>query len=874
MTLDKAAYERAVLAPAADAGGTPPADLLVRYGLAGARRPGEAAFAAHLAEVERLWRAAGVRSRRFRPLTDALLAAHAELAETGRLTWDHFVAIHGEHEQKAKKWVGAQIRALAEAVPCVSAAMARRLADRSDGVLTESQVRDQLVAAGLQIVDSLWRIPDAPAGGRGLRDALRTLGLDLSADVVFGKDERQRGFHLRGGFRLDSGESLTAETIDRRRRVSSGRSYSDARKVASDTVLTVLEKSARENALEDLLLWEAAELLRGSVEDRAPLPLVIGEAVTLGLAEAEAQLLALSLLEQRGPLSQGGGAAVDAEAALADGRLREAERLRGSLGDEHVELAARIDRASAEVADVIADAMRELASGRTEEAAALLDEALRRAVDDDALPGRLAAIPPPPATEVRAGADGGVVAVSWTPAIVRAGRIAYRVVRTAGRPATAASAGHAVAETGGNDARDPAPPAATDLYYTVFGRRDEGTWSPPSAGAVVRCLPEVTDVRLTADEHTVRGTWTVHRDAAEVEVVRLDDDRRIAAAREGFTDTDVTPGTIYRYRIRVVYRPPAGGRETTRGIEAEMAPETAPREVADLSVAAEGRDGARIVWTAVEGGKVVIRTGHVAPPWTPGDPMTVAEAERYGTEVTGTPVPLDDGRFAMTVPLDGADRRYFAAVTVGGGEAIGGPYASIRAVAPVRELTVRRFGGRVRLSWIWPDGAVSAMVRWVPRGRPAAPPVELGRQAYLDNGGYDLDAGSSAGRVEVRAVTRDAEGVVEAPSVRASIPAAGQKVTYEFRRRRRLFGRDRAVLRLTVEADTLVPPLDVVHGTGHTRPLRRDQGEIVHSTPSQRITPSVPCEVEFDVPSGRRSWLVCFGPDDGSVILNRLRGNW
>ncbi|GAB3689732.1 hypothetical protein GCM10027589_56990 [Actinocorallia lasiicapitis] len=165
-------------------------------------------------------------------------------------------------------------------------------------------------------------------------------------------------------------------------------------------------------------------------------------------------------------------------------------------------------------------------------------------------------------------------------------------------------------------------------------------------------------------------------------------------------------------------------------------------------------------------------------------------------------------------------------------------------------------------------------VTWTPQaGRPGRP-VEIGAQAYRDNGGCELDVGPSAGRVEVRAVTRDSEDVVVSAPLRASVPASGAKVTYEIRRRRMLLKPDRAVLRLTVEADTVVPPLDVVHGTGHTKPLRRDQGDVVHQTPEQRITPVQPVEVEFEVPASRRSWLVCFGPDGGAVALRALRGNW
>ncbi|WP_460368402.1 hypothetical protein, partial [Actinocorallia lasiicapitis] len=308
MSVDRAAYERDVLGPAVAGGGTPPADLFARYGLTGSERMAPAAFTAHVEEMVKLWRSTGVKSRRFRALTDAMLAAHNDLAERKELTWQHFERGRKENEGKAQARLKERIEQLAAAGPCVSAAAVRLLAG---GVIDEATVRAMLASHQVTVVDPLWRLPDQPSGGRGLRTAVRTLGLDLSADQVFGRERRQRGFRLSGGFRLNSGERLTADVIGRKKTELAGKTF-DSRKSASDTVFAVLEKAAREGSLEDLLLWEVAEALREAVEAQLPLRMIIGEAASLGLAEADAQGLALSLVEQRSGPNQGGGAAAEA----------------------------------------------------------------------------------------------------------------------------------------------------------------------------------------------------------------------------------------------------------------------------------------------------------------------------------------------------------------------------------------------------------------------------------------------------------------------------------------------------------------------------------------------------------------------------------
>ena len=92
MSWDRDRYLADVLEPARKAGNVPPPDLFARYGLP-AGVSSEAAFERQVADVLAFWRE--LRGRRmYARLAEMLLAAHAELERTGRLTLKGFAERH------------------------------------------------------------------------------------------------------------------------------------------------------------------------------------------------------------------------------------------------------------------------------------------------------------------------------------------------------------------------------------------------------------------------------------------------------------------------------------------------------------------------------------------------------------------------------------------------------------------------------------------------------------------------------------------------------------------------------------------------------------------------------------------------------------
>ncbi|WP_329519153.1 hypothetical protein [Spirillospora sp. NBC_01491] len=949
--LDRDAYRRGVLDPARARGNTPPADLFVRYGLDGSPPLQGEVFDRHVTAVVAYWRTLKQQKRSYGKLVDALLIGHGELARAGAgrggLTWGVLDAETRRRADEATGRLTEAVTALSRTTTRVSRAAFDHLVADTGGACSEDEVRRALAGHGVGVVDRPWELPAAaPPAYRTLRAGLGLLGLGLSAEAVVGTATVRAGFRLRDGFRLVTGSDagpagpLTQDMVAAAVRRSAGRAR-DEGKTAGDTVLATLAEAAREpGRLDELLLWELMQVLRPQVDAGMPMGLIAGRAVALGLVVDEAEELALAMLTAG---ARPAGAVARLEEALHDDRLRAAERLLPGLpADAPPELRAQVEERLRQVAGWAEEAARELAAGRTESAAELLHRAARTAVDDDAIGDRLRALPPPPPGAVRVGvqedAGAGRVTVAWEPSPARVGPVVYRVVRTAGAAAAGAGAGTVVGETGANELSDPAPPAGADLHYTVLAGRVEGIWSAPAAGPPVTVLPEVHDLAVLPGTREIVVTWRLPPDAAEAVVTRLDPQGGPPPAvdRGGFADTGVTPGRTCRYRVQAVYERPDGTRGLSRGVVVTGLPEEAPQAVPALSAELAGDGGppvARITWTPPSSGRVVIRTSAEPPPWPSGTGISPDEADRYGRAVPGAAVPGPGGRRTLSTPFGGASRRYYVAVTVGTGRAVVGPAAVLMVVDPVRDLTVRRMGGTVELSWIWPSGAELAEVIWAPAasaasaGRagfaaPAGPGgdgggdpaawagaavVECSRRAYEDDGCH-VEVGPGAVRLGVRTVMRDGEGATGTKSgaegraggragggagsgagelrsrpVVAAVPATATEVRYEFRRPRLPLRRrpSSAVLVLTTERRCRLPPLVVVHRAGGVLPLRPEQGVVIHEIPAGELDPEHPRTLRIAVPAASGgSRLACFpvtgaaDADAGAVTLIPLPGTW
>ncbi|MFF4422387.1 Hsp70 family protein [Streptomyces sp. NPDC001549] len=200
---------------------------------------------------------------------------------------------------------------------------------------------------------------------------------------------------------------------------------------------------------------------------------------------------------------------------------------------------------------------------------------------------------------------------------------------------------------------------------------------------------------------------------------------------------------------------------------------------------------------------------------------------------------------------------------------------------PVDQLQVIRRGDHLLVLWAWPEGALSARVRW----RRDAGTAGAGdgdavcrRRVYEHDGGFDLAVGRGAVTLTVEALVPELhEGCEGASSL--LVPAAPAVVAYEPIVRRRLKGRVASVT-FTSETGCDLPGLRIVHGLGRFRPTTTAEGTVLHEVPAQRLSAGTPMTVEFPLPATRGpSWLVCFPADAGTdsgidirpTALHRLR---
>ncbi|MFF1412047.1 Hsp70 family protein [Streptomyces sp. NPDC058289] len=204
---------------------------------------------------------------------------------------------------------------------------------------------------------------------------------------------------------------------------------------------------------------------------------------------------------------------------------------------------------------------------------------------------------------------------------------------------------------------------------------------------------------------------------------------------------------------------------------------------------------------------------------------------------------------------------------------------------PVPQLQAVRRGDHLLVLWAWPDGALSARVRWRREGNTAGAAAGAGdtvcrRRVYEHDGGFDLAVGNGAVTLTVEALVAELGDDCEGASS-LLVPAAPTVVSYEPSVRRRLKGRVASVT-FTSEDGCDLPGLHIVHSLGRFRPTSTAEGTVLHEVPAQRLSPATPLTVEFPLPATRGpSWLVCFpahadaGTDFGIDIrptaLHRLR---
>jgi hypothetical protein len=862
---DPDTYREEVLDPARRAGNVPPDDLYARYGMPADVRD-QKAFDEQLDAVVAYWQT--LKSRRsYQRLAETLMTKHAELQRAGRLTRQGFAEIQADAHSKQVEQLSRLARDEAGRATHVGPVTVAMLRSALRGTVTEDEVRAALSKAGVRVAEQFPELPAHPhPKAADLRQSVRMIGLRLSPEAVF--DHKLSGFRVLGGFRATGSERLTDEAIRGARRRVEVRPYSDPAKIPLENILAILGEAARSpGGLNALLLSEIAEGLREFIADGDfTQKTIAGEAVNLGLDEDDAGLIAAAMVAGKTV----GAVRQQAEEELAEGRLRSAQHLVASLpGDDPLRQA--VAARDAEVAALVRSADQELAAGRTEQAARLLHEASIKASDDPRLPSRLEALPPPPPQRAVARVDGDHVLVTWEASPALAGRVHYRVVRNEGRAPISPAEGAALVErTEQHDAADADAPPGAALFYGVFATRGGSAWSKVAATQSLIFAPEVCDVCVETGENSVALSWSVHPATDAVLAVRAegrpprgpDDGTAVRASLAGLTDTGLRTGAEYCYRIAASYRAPDGQRRTAAGIVVTAMPASAPEAVTQLDIrtAAHGSASLEAVWTPPPHGEVRLMLSGKPSRWPAGTQVRTEELAGL-RKVPGIPRRGADGRDYLQLSLP-PGRHNLIVLTVSGHTAVVGDSADVGMAEPVRDLAAFRMLDAVRLSWVWPDDATEAMVRW-PDGE-----HRCSRRIYDDEGGVTVHVGRSETSVEVVAVYSYPGGELTAPGVPVSVPGRGVTLNYRIHRVSRTHPRQR-VVEIEAEQPVTLPSLVVIRATGPYAPDDPADGEAIARIAPQSIAPGQPVRVTVELPKGR-AWLACFvdpGAADRGVLL-------
>lgn len=884
-------YRDQVLEPARRLGGVLPGDLLLRYAVPAETSLDAEAFAAHLARILKHWRALKQR-RVYQAIAAGLLAAHADLAASGRLTYGYFTQSRDEDQASARRSLDRLATDLAASTNVVPRSTVVSLVRVLRGSLSEQAVEQALREHQITVIERDWALPDPPSGAArsSLTSNLAILGLTLAAEAIFGTETVRAGFRLRAGFELASGARPTRAGLIELR-AGQAKLALDERKTALDNVLATLAGVIdRPDELDALILWQFIDVLKPQLAAGLPVRAIAAAAAELGLDRAEAAELALTLVNRPAepdPVRAG------VQAALKTGELFTARQRAVALPEDD-DLRQRIEIEVSRVESLIKDADEAHRRGEIEAEADLLSRALGLAGSSASdLRTRLRSLPPPAPRSPVATIKDDRIQLTWRPAPARTGGLHYLVLRDVGAPATTPGAGSVVARTSELQAIDDQPPPGESLHYSVFASRGGDVWSSAVVAEPVVVLPEVKRPELDVRNGAILGSWRMPTGASDVLVSCLpgaapetaSQGRRIPATAAGFHDLPADAGVRYCYRICVLYVGQDGRRRISPG-RVECAVLELPMDaVNDLTAEPGSPENERLTlaWTAPDRGSVMIYRHRLPLPWPPGTTVRLDDLSRQARPVAGViQLDPDQKNWISTHSQDG--RSYFTAMTVGVTRALVGSTATVSCVSPISELRAARYEDRALLQWNWPDGVQVCRIQWwpTPDGRPTAQVADCGRRRYRDDGGFELPVGSGPTTVAVTALRLDDQGETASVPVEVAVPARAIMVRYAFRGRSRWTPWLGSRLILTADQACRVPPLVVVRSAGLVMPLRAESGRAILRLPELDLTPGEAFSVSIPGPDREQEGddqvrLGCFfaadaGPATSGITLVRADG--
>lgn len=517
--------------------------------------------------------------------------------------------------------------------------------------------------------------------------------------------------------------------------------------------------------------------------------------------------------------------------------------------------------------------------GLVDDAVAAFDEALGWCTDHPQAQQAAGACPPPPPTGLMVTPLPSGFRLTWKAPPSRS-QLSYFVQRKADCQPAAVRDGSRVAETSACQVDDTSADVGRPLYYAVWAVRGAtASATPAQAGPFLR-VAEVQDLVAQAGDGCVHLSWTPPQGATRVEVLHQvqtppapGTGHAIQVSRSSGSHAGLPNGVLQGYRVVAVFRDPATGRDiSSPGVTAVAIPMAPPPVVTDLS---PRRSGANVclTWTPIPGAMVQIRVAPSRPEAQAGRPMPQDRLDTLGTLVPE--VAPGEALFEAQRPGD----LFFTPVSVAGTLAVPGEPARVTFIDDVRDLKAQVTGRDILLTWTWPRGVETVLVRWRHDDLPMEPVggtsarEAITMQAYQREDGWVLR--NAAQKKHTFMVFASAPGAGQAAwsgGVKALVNL-GQRITVSYEvvlKRNWLRKVTQALLEIRSDAPVDLPATLLVGRMDHL-PLAPDQGEVLLRSGPMALgtTP-----MRLELPSthlARPMFVKLFFQDPANVALVNLR---
>ncbi|MEV7628697.1 hypothetical protein [Actinoplanes sp. NPDC089786] len=890
MSFDQEAYEREVVRPLRGKRGKlppPPVMYAVRPDLRD-----RAALEAHLKRVRAFWGQKARGNTNAGAVCKQFIAADEELKRTagGRLAdplwWQDQFRQSADDQKAARTELVRKLREAYGASGRITRAQLTAIAQHVGGgevAQAEAAARE----AGLTVIDVLELPADCGLSRTQydqLRDRLAEAGartvvhlLHPGLTVPFAI---ARGFTVAGRPQLGLGPERITEQLEQAEKAADS-TATRARKTALALLRSAYTKVPD---LAAIALFHIVDQVGDAHRAGLDTKFVAAQIAELGVTEADAQLIAISLPSTGGGPERG----LDRIQKLIEGRrLGEARAALAALPGDHAEHAAATELVTKAMA-AFDDLLRQAADAERRHDVAGAARLLQQAGELDADNAQVLAAqerlpaPDPAQLSLAEHASPPGVRLSWAAGPGAPGGLTYRVVRGDDRPPVHETDGVRVAQSADRAAVDAGVTPGRPAHYAVFASANGTVWSRPVTGSIT-VLPRVGEVTLDADETSVSGSWQQHPAVIEVRVRRTRPGvgTPIRVTGHGFRDTAIRVGEPHHYELTAVYPGPGGREQLAEPVVASATPRGAARPVGDLAVepltTADGALRVRLTWTAGEHDEIEIRRSDRPPAWGAGEQVPAARARSFGAVLPGVPV-VRGGMVTMDCAVPPGQHVYVPFSYGAGGAAVGRAVA-MGVTAPVTSPQLRRTGDRIILTWLWPDDVGLAEVRWdSPR---AGATFTISRAKYDAESGCPLTAPTGGGSAEIRAIAVGPTGTAQSPPVTCSIGPRATRVAYTVARPQPPSGkpllaklrdrvRDRArVVALASEDECHDLEVVVVAAAGVAMPMRAAQGTELARESGVHLRPGVPYPIAIEVPASfaRPYWIRCFVEKPGGYAV-------